>query len=235
MIFYKTLRPFKAISFDLDDTLYDNEPVIIKAEKHFLDYLKSNYPKLAELEERRWNLYKALIVKEDPNLKHDVTAWRKAAIQRVMIVHGIAPVNAITYSETALQTFIALRSEVDVPNQSIELLQQLAKHYPVVAITNGNVDVEKIGLQDKFQFVLKAGNGFKSKPDIALFQQAADQLNIKISDILHVGDHLNSDVFGAQQHDAQAVWFNPNGSALDGAKLLPTIEMADLQDLLKLL
>ncbi|WP_409440273.1 HAD-IA family hydrolase [Psychromonas sp. GE-S-Ul-11] len=235
MIFYKTLRPFKAISFDLDDTLYDNEPVIRKAEQQFLVFLNNTYEKLAELDERRWNLYKALIVKEDPSLKHDVTASRKAAIQRVMIVHGIAPVDAIAWSETALQTFIALRSEVDVPNESIELLQQLAKHYPVIAITNGNVDVEKIGLQDKFQFVLKAGNGIKSKPDIALFQQAADQLDIQISDLLHVGDHLNSDVFGAQQHDAQAVWFNPKGSALKGAKLLPTIEIADLQALLNLL
>lgn len=234
MIFYKTLRPFKAISFDLDDTLYDNLPVIKKAEKTFLDYLITTYPELVGLDERRWSLYKTLIIKENPELKDDVTAWRKAAILRVMIVHGIAPVNAIAWSEVALQKFIAMRSDIDVPKESITLLQKLAKHYPVVAITNGNADVEKMGLQHQFQFVLKAGNGFKSKPDIALFKQAADQLDIEVNELLHVGDHLYSDVFGAQQHNAQAVWFNPKGSPLTAAKLLPTIEIADLQDLLKL-
>ena len=36
MKFYRPLRPFKAISFDLDDTLYDNHPIIEKAENDFL-------------------------------------------------------------------------------------------------------------------------------------------------------------------------------------------------------
>ena len=235
MKFYKSLRPFKAISFDLDDTLYDNHPVIKKAEEDFMLYLTSTYPQLEQLDVRKWNLYKNLLAEENPTLKHDVSLWRKEIIKRVMVVYGIAMVNAIEYSEVALQKFLALRSDFSVPIESIKLLEELALSFPVIAITNGNVDVEKIGLADKFQFVLKAGDGFNSKPDIALFQQAALQLGIEVKDILHVGDHLISDVYGAQNNNAQAVWFNPNGAALNGATLLPTVEMADLNNLLKLI
>ncbi len=36
MRFYRGLHPFKVISFDLDDTLYDNSDVIRLAEERFL-------------------------------------------------------------------------------------------------------------------------------------------------------------------------------------------------------
>ena len=235
MKFYKSLRPFKAISFDLDDTLYDNYPVIKKAEDDFLIYLTSTYPELEQLDKRRWDLYKKLLIKENPALQHDVSLWRKEIIKRVMVVYGISMINAITYAERALQKFLQLRSDFTVPQESILLLKELALHYPVVAITNGNVDIKQIGLDDAFQFVLKAGNGMNSKPDIALFQQAALELDITVEDLLHVGDHLLTDVYGAQNNNAQAIWFNPKAKPLDKAKLLPTVEISDLKHLLKLI
>ena len=36
MRFYRGLQPFKIMSFDLDDTLYDNSHVILLAEERFL-------------------------------------------------------------------------------------------------------------------------------------------------------------------------------------------------------
>lgn len=41
MKFYRTLRPFKLISFDLDDTLYDNSDVIRLAEENFMPELET--------------------------------------------------------------------------------------------------------------------------------------------------------------------------------------------------
>lgn len=235
MKFYKPLRPFKAISFDLDDTLYDNHPIIKKAESEFLVYLTTTYPKLSELTERKWHLYKNILIKETPSLRHDVSQWRKEILKRVMVVYGIPMVDAIRYAQVAFQKFLELRSNFSVPPASITLLKALSLHYPVVAITNGNVDVKQIGLNDSFEFVLKAGKGLNSKPHIDLFQQAALQLEIDISDILHVGDHLITDVYGAQNNQAQAVWFNPNEKGLDGGKLLPCVEITNIQDLLKLI
>jgi len=236
MKFYKPLRSFKAISFDLDDTLYDNHPIITKAEADFFTYLTTTYPKLTELTEKKWHLYKNLMVKETPSLRHDVSLWRKEILKRVMVVYGMTMLDAIKHSELAFQEFLRLRSDFSVPQKSIDLLKQLSLHYPVVAITNGNVNVKQIGLHDSFEFILKAGDGFNSKPHVDLFQQAALKLDIAMSDILHIGDHLITDVYGAQNNNAQAVWFNPNGkNSLDGAKLLPVVEIADIQDLLNLI
>ena len=54
MKFYRPLKPFKAISFDLDDTLYDNRPIIKKAEKDFIVYLNETYAELSELNAHQW-------------------------------------------------------------------------------------------------------------------------------------------------------------------------------------
>lgn len=235
MKFYRSLKPFKVISFDLDDTLYDNHPIIKKAEVSFLAYLNNNFPELAELTQKQWLLYKNLEVKQYPELMHDVSLARQQTLTRIMTIYGIPQCDAIKYSQQAFTEFLRLRSDFTVPKESIQLLEKLAEKYPVVAITNGNVDESQIQLDDKFKFIIKAGNGLKSKPQGDLFIEAANRLNIKVSDILHVGDHLTTDVYGAQNNGAQAVWFNPNKLTLYGTSLLPTVEISHLDHLYKLI
>ena len=41
MRFYRRLQPFKAISFDLDDTLYNNTPVMAVTEAKMTSYFDS--------------------------------------------------------------------------------------------------------------------------------------------------------------------------------------------------
>lgn len=235
MKFYRPLKPFKAISFDLDDTLYDNHPIIKKAEDDFLVYLQQTYSELSELDARQWGLYKNHIAREFPKLVEDVSLWRIEILKRIMTIYGISEYKAIEYAKIAFVEFLRLRSNFCVPAESIVLLEKLAEYYPVIAITNGNVDAKQIGLDDKFQFILKAGGKFKAKPDADLFIEAATRLNIEVSDILHIGDHLISDVFGAQNSGAQAVWLNENKQTLNGARLLPTVEITRLDNLYKLL
>ena len=235
MKFYRPLKPFKAISFDLDDTLYDNHPIIKKAEEDFLLYLNQTYPELSELDTRQWLLYKNHLVTEFPELANDVSLWRIKIVERVMTIFGIPEYKAIEYAQLAFIEFLRLRSDFTVPNESLVLLDELAKNYSVIAITNGNVDEKQIGLQDKFQFILKAGGEFKAKPQADLFIEAAKRLNIEVSDILHIGDHLISDVFGAQNNGAQAVWLNEHKQPLSGARLLPTVEITQLGQLYSLI
>lgn len=235
MKYYRPLKPFKAISFDLDDTLYDNHPIIENAELSILAYLNKTFPELAELTRKQWLLYKDLEIKQFPELAHDVSLARQQTLTRVMTIYGIPQFKAIEYAKQAFTEFIKLRSDFTVPQESIQLLDKIGEKYPVIAITNGNVDESQIQLDDKFQFVLKAGKGFRSKPQGDLFIEAARRLNIEVADILHIGDHLISDVYGAQNNGAQAVWFNPNRQSLTGASLLPTVEISRLDNLYKLL
>ena len=48
MRFYRGLQPFKVMSFDLDDTLYDNSDVIRLAEERFLQCVQE-HAQLSEL------------------------------------------------------------------------------------------------------------------------------------------------------------------------------------------
>ncbi len=235
MKYYRPLSPFKAISFDLDDTLYDNQPIIESAELAFINYLNKNFSELAELTRKQWLLYKNLEIKQFPQLAHDVSQARQQTLTRVMTIYGIPQFKAVEYAKQAFAHFIKLRSAFTVPAESMQLLEKIRQSYPVIAITNGNVDEFQVQLDDKFEFILKAGDGFKSKPQGDLFIEAARRLNIEVADILHVGDHLISDVYGAQNNGAQAVWFNPNRQSLNGARLLPTVEISRLDHLYKLL
>lgn len=235
MKFYRPLKPFKAISFDLDDTLYDNHPVIKKAEVDFIVYLNNNYPELSELTAHQWGLYKNHVINEQPELAGDVSLCRITILKRIMIIFGIAEYKAIEYAKIAFAEFLRLRSNFSIPTTSLILLTKLAEHYPVIAITNGNVDEKQIGLHDKFKFILKAGGSLKAKPENDLFIEAANRLDIEVSDILHIGDHLISDVFGAQNSGAQAVWLNQHNHPLTGARLLPTVEITHINTLYSLI
>ena len=46
MHFYRRLKPIKAITFDLDDTLYDNYPVILKTTEESHRFLQAYHPSL---------------------------------------------------------------------------------------------------------------------------------------------------------------------------------------------
>jgi len=67
MKYYRPLKPFKAISFDLDDTLYDNQPIIKKAEDEILAYLNQKHPELAGLTQAQCYPTKTLSPKSSRN------------------------------------------------------------------------------------------------------------------------------------------------------------------------
>ncbi len=90
--------------------------------------------------------------------------------------------------------FAKWRSRIDVPQQTHDTLKQLAKEWPLVAITNGNAQPELCGLGEYFEFVLRAGPHGRSKPFSDMYFLAAEKLNVPIGEILHVGDDLTTDV-----------------------------------------
>ena len=132
--------------------------------------------------------------------------------------------------------FLHWRHQIDVPPQSFEVLKQLKQHYKLVAITNGNVEPARIGFHH-FGLILRGGEHGRAKPHEDLFQQTARYFNILPHQLLHVGDNLQTDVQGAIQAGCQAVWLNLTPKHIhqvSDARLLPTVEMSDLSELLSL-
>ena len=246
MKFYRRLTEIKAISFDLDDTLYSNKPVMQAIEQKMIAYFtrlpilnkcKTNQTKL--LDAHFWSHFRRQAILKQPDLAHDVVQVRLVSYQLGFISLGLADDIAKKQAQSALDYFIELRSDFTVPEASQLLLANLSTKFPLIAISNGNVDTKELGISQYFQHIYHAGwqvDGclLKQKPASDMFALACQQLSIKSSELLHVGDCGRADIQGALLAGCQAAWL----SCYDVGKPiteLPHIDLCELSQLERLL
>lgn len=235
MQFFRRLQDIRAISFDLDDTLYDNRPVIENAEQWMVDHMRDRYLASAMYDRAWWLQLKHELQRADPSLHDDVSRCRLMMLEVGLQRGGMAESQAKQEAKQVFAEFLEVRSQVVVPAESIEVLKQLSRHFPLVVITNGNVLLERIGLDGHFKHVLKAGNGRKMKPAPDMFRLMAVQLKLRPQQILHVGDDVTTDIFGAIRNGYQAAWINNQGQDWRTLHTLPHLMLQDIRDLLTLL
>lgn len=235
--FYKQIEtPIKAISFDLDDTLYVNDEVIRQAERAQFDVLSQHLPSVQEAGITPWLSLKWQVLNENPSLKHDVTEWRRAVIAHGLKAHTQDKELTNRLVDEAFSAFYQARSNFSIEPSVFAVLKQLSSRYPLVAITNGNVDIHRLGLTPYFVSYYRAGeNGLRMKPYPDMLKAACRELDIKESELLHIGDNLLTDIKGAQNTGSPHLWFNPEHVELTGKASLPTGEYSDLEELLQLL
>lgn len=234
------LKPhlISAISFDLDDTLYDNRPIIINAEQKLLAFLAKHYPLTTGWDFEDWLHLKKALIDHFPLLKHDTSAARLLTLEQGLLALGYDTECAAQGAQKGLDYFLTQRSDFVVAKSILEMLGTLGEHYRLIGITNGNVDAANIGLQDVFEFVLHPGNGTRMKPHPDMFYQAYHRLGIQSKQLLHVGDSFKADVQGARQAGCQVAWLNPavgRQPQLAGSGMLPHIQLSALSDLLNLI
>jgi len=238
MRFYRPVGLISAITFDLDDTLYDNRPVILRTEQESLLFVQQYHPSLNALENTDLKRIRQSLLLAEPEIYHDVTEWRRRAVERAMLDAGLTVDEAAEGAQAAMQHFAKWRSRVDVPQETHETLAKLAEKWPLVAITNGNAQPALFGLADSFEFVLRAGPDGRAKPFNDMYHLAAERLNIPLGEILHVGDDLTTDVAGAIRCGMQACWIKPEGADLltaSDSRLLPHLEISRLASLTTLI
>ncbi|CAH0527381.1 5-amino-6-(5-phospho-D-ribitylamino)uracil phosphatase YigB [Vibrio hippocampi] len=238
MRFYRNIPTVQAMTFDLDDTLYDNRPVIQRVETLAAEWLFSQHPISQNWTKQQWQDCKQQVLKQDDTLKHDVTRWRFQQLRQGLGHLGYDDPKAQSVAQQLIDMVLTWRNEFDVPCETHDVLSQLSRNMPLVAITNGNVNVEKIGLSHYFSLILKAGPDGRAKPEADMFDKAVEFLDLPKQRILHVGDHCVTDVGGAKRHGLLACWFNDRGvTPLESSRLkvLPDIEISSLSSLLTLL
>ena len=238
MRFYRPLGQISALTFDLDDTLYDNRPVILRTEQESLAFVQNYHPALKTMQNKDFQKLRQSLRETEPEIYHDVTEWRRRAVEQAMLNAGLSAQDAATGAEAAMENFAKRRSRIDVPQETHDTLAKLAEKWPLVAITNGNAQPELFGLGNYFQFVLRAGPHGRSKPFNDMYHLAAEKLDLPLGEILHVGDDLTTDVAGAPRAGLQACWINDRQRSLMQAadsRLLPHIEISQLASLTALL
>ncbi|WP_318442315.1 5-amino-6-(5-phospho-D-ribitylamino)uracil phosphatase YigB [Photobacterium leiognathi] len=235
MHFYRQLAPVRAFSFDLDDTLYDNRPVIQRVEQAMFTWLTQRLPSHIAVDVNAWQRLKQQLAVTDPMLKHDVSAWRVETLKIGFMQLGVRLKQAEALAQQGLEVALEVRNQVDVPAETHRVLKALSAHFPLIGLTNGNVDARKIGLASYFVEVFQAGKDGLAKPEADLFNLATQTLQLPASSILHVGDHLKTDVYGAKLHGFQACWFNDQNKPIlqqSKALTLPDVEISQLSQLL---
>ncbi|WP_305815297.1 5-amino-6-(5-phospho-D-ribitylamino)uracil phosphatase YigB [Photobacterium leiognathi] len=237
MRFYSQLMPVRALTFDLDDTLYDNRPVISRVEQAVILWLSKTLPSHLTLDVNSWLRLQQQLAVIDPMLKHNSREWRRKTLKTGFMQLGFRLKDAETLAQQGLDVAIEMRNRIDIPDETHRVLKTLSAHFPLIALTNGDVDVDKIGLAQYFVEVYQAGRDGLSKPEPDLFNLAVQKLQLPAENILHVGDHLTTDVHGAKLCGLQTCWFNDQNKKISHdlkAITLPDVEITLLSQLLEI-
>ena len=195
----------RALSFDLDDTFWDCAPAIRHAEETLYGWFGREAPRITErhdpasLAERR-----IAIAAAHPEHTGDVTTMRRAVIGQ-LLREADYPASLV---DPAFAIFLRARSEVVLYEGVPAMLERLAGRFRLAAITNGNADLGQIGLAHHFEVILAASAEIAPKPSPEMFHRCVDELGIGINELLHIGDNALTDVSGARDAGARALWFN---------------------------
>jgi FMN hydrolase / 5-amino-6-(5-phospho-D-ribitylamino)uracil phosphatase len=226
------ISKIKAISLDLDDTLWPIWPVIERAEKALLDWLCQHAPMTAAMFAsptalREIREYMAdVMLKQRPEMRHDLSAIRRESIRLALYRAKENPLLA----EPAYEVFFAERNRVVLYDDALPALKALSERFPLVALSNGNAQLDLVGLDSYFQASISAREFGASKPDPRIFAAAADAAGVQAHEVLHIGDDAALDVMGALAANMQAVWLNREEKLWPYEDKTPTVEVNSLAD-----
>ncbi len=202
--FSATIEPL-VLSFDLDDTLWPVEPVMIAAEAAMLAWLKERHPQVMSGHTREsLRAMRAQVAQQFPERHHDMTFLRHRALQDLFAAAGHAPSEA----DAAFEVFYAERNRVKLYDEVAASLERLSRRYRLYALSNGNADLARCGIAHLFTGHITAIAAGAAKPDARIFSRLLDVAGVAAPQVLHIGDDPHADVVGATQAGMQAAWLN---------------------------
>ncbi len=201
--------PVRAISFDLDDTLWDTGPVMEQTEIRFHDWLRQHYPRVAQrYDVAALHRLRAQLAAAEPARAWDFTHLRRRLFRQLARESGYAEAE---FGARAWEIYIEARHDVRFFDDVLPVLERLAERFTLVALSNGNAEIARVGLDRLFRFGLCAREVGRPKPHPAIYRQACKRLGLAPADMVHVGDHPEHDVLGAARAGLATVWLNRDG------------------------
>jgi putative hydrolase of the HAD superfamily len=221
--------PIDAISFDLDDTLWDIGPVIVRAEHTMYDYLRERYPRVTDshtLEDMRDR--RARLALDRPDMRHDFTWLRRESLR----MHASEAGYPSSMAEEVFEVFFVARNAVELYSDVEPALARLAgRGLRLFVITNGNADLERIGIARYFERIVHARHAGALKPAEAIFRHLLDSVGLDAGSVLHVGDDPLSDITGARRVGMRTAWINRNQAPWPDDHATPDLVIEALTEL----
>jgi FMN hydrolase / 5-amino-6-(5-phospho-D-ribitylamino)uracil phosphatase len=198
----------RALCFDLDNTLWDVWPVIMRAERMMYDFLAERYPKcVANLTIEALREVRHEVAIEFPQMQHDFTFLRKQSLRKLAEMHAYPDCMV----EEAFDVFICARNELTLYDDALPALQSLQSRYRLFTASNGNANLQKIGIAHLFERSVAARDVGALKPDPAIFHKAIEGTDLKPENVFYVGDDPIMDVVGARNAGMGTIWINRDG------------------------
>ena len=226
------LSGIKAVSFDVDRTLWDFDGVMRRSLCAVLKELRVHDSVAAEALSVG-DLVAARDSAEDElrGLGTDLNQIRRESFRRALIDVGrsndlLAGHLGDVYFEHRLNG-VALFLDV------LPTLRVLRHGYTLGVISNGNSYLDHFGLDGLMSFGVYAQDyDWIEKPDSRIFDIAVDQAGCMPQEMVHVGDSLENDVWGASNAGLQTIWINREGTINETDA---EVEISSLEELIVIL
>ena len=206
----KKSKEIKLITFDLDDTLWDNMPIITRAEIDTRKYIEERVGKIEWGDLNDFLNLREELIKEDPSIAWDISKLRKEIFRKKLAY--VKPQSLRDrIVEEAFTIFIDKRHEIQLFEGVENALSELSNKYILGVLTNGNADVYRFNFGKYFKFSISSLEAKNSKPNRAHFDKALEEVeNIAFDEIIHIGDHQINDILFASKLGIESLWFNKN-------------------------
>ena len=222
------MNDIRTITLDLDDTLWEIAPVIRRAESRLRSWLAERYPRVVEMHQPEDIMeLRAQVVAEFEDRSHDLTFIRCEVLARM----GVAAGYQDDFVDEAFDVFDRERNTLELYPEVQPALESLASRFTLVAVTNGNARLDRIGIDHYFHAVVSARSAGAAKPARPIFDAAVRVGGAAAHETLHVGDHPEFDVHGARSAGLKTAWLNRNGHEWPGGLEPPDRTITDLREL----
>ncbi len=222
----------RAIAFDLDNTLWDVEPVLARAEARLHAWLRENCPRIAQrLSSEDMRRAREELARREPHHAHDLSYLRLTALA--------AHARELGYDERiahqAFEVFLTARNQLQPFADVAPALVRLRQRYRLATLSNGNADLARIGLEQAFTVSLNARQIGAAKPQRRCFERLARELGLAPQAILHVGDDPRLDVEAARAAGFVSAWMNRRALPWPQELAVPDVVVTDCAQLAALL
>ena len=221
----------RVITLDLDNTLWDVDRVIIRAEANMKNWLAEQAPEVfAAYQPELLTVLRQQALSQVGDKRHDLSFMRIHILTKVAEHAGHTKTAAQAIAEGAFEVFFEGRNQVQFFPGALEMLEQVGQQFPIIALTNGNANVDRAGIGAYLSGAYSSADVGASKPDAAMFNAPLRDFGFKPEQAIHIGDHLTDDVHGANEAGLYSIWINFDNRARTRDEPQPSLEINQLQD-----
>lgn len=238
---------YRAVIFDLDDTLIDDSGSFQRSVQATADYVAAEQPHVSaaalcdayfRASDDVWTDFERQQRAGLESQENTGAILRRECWSRALRAVGVS--NKVLL-DAVIATYARCRAEHIFPfPETREVLRELSEYATTGIITNGTSDtqrekLQRAGLVEEVDYCIVAEEFGLGKPDPAIFLHVAEKLGALPGECAMVGDRLDSDITGANGAGMTSIWINRGRATAPTAAPKPDFIVTDLRQTIQVL